>query len=228
MDNKISQLQTQLKSHGHDPGIIDGIWGPRTRAAMQAYEVERGLPLTQTPTDQLMVQLLGEADHSAPILWLQEATRLMGVRERSGAASNPVILDWARDLDISYSGDDVAWCGLFVAHCLRTALPDEPLPSNPLGARNYERFGVSCEPQVGAVATFWRNSRTSGLGHVGFMVGTRSDAHLIRGGNQSDQVRDAWVPKSRFVGARWPSTGGTPRGEQLPTGGAGTESARES
>lgn len=53
---------------------------------------------------------------------------------------------------------------------------------------------------------FWRKSKSSGLGHVGFYNGEDGDAYQILGGNQSDQVSLAWVSKSRFLDARWPSS----------------------
>jgi hypothetical protein len=59
------------------------------------------------------------------------------------------------------------------------------------------------------------------------MVGERTDAFLIRGGNQSNKVCDAWVSKSRFVGARWPETGGKPLYRRLPEGDAGPLSTNE-
>ena len=43
--------------------------------------------------------------------------------------------------------------------------------------------------------------RASGLGHVGILVGERSDACRFRGGNTHDDVSDARISKARFVGA---------------------------
>jgi len=53
---------------------------------------------------------------------------------------------------------------------------------------------------------FWRKSRASGLGHVGFYAGEDASAYRILGGNQSDSVSVAWVTKDRLVSARWPAT----------------------
>lgn len=84
------------------------------------------------------------------------------------------------------------------------------LPTNPLGARRWERFGDPTEPRTGAVMVFWRVSRESGLGHVGFYVGEDKEHYLILGGNQGDSVCEAPYPKSRFLTARWPRTAASP------------------
>jgi hypothetical protein len=78
--------------------------------------------------------------------WLQEAFHLIGTRERPGAGSNEAILGWAHDLDLTSYDDDIPWCGLFVAHCIGSQLPEESMPNNPLGARNWARFGQQATP----------------------------------------------------------------------------------
>jgi spore coat assembly protein SafA len=42
----VVNLQARLKSLGFDPGPIDGIFGPRTEAAVKSYQQSRGLPPT--------------------------------------------------------------------------------------------------------------------------------------------------------------------------------------
>lgn len=39
-------VQEQLAVQGYYPGAIDGIAGPKTRAAVRAYEADHGLPVT--------------------------------------------------------------------------------------------------------------------------------------------------------------------------------------
>jgi hypothetical protein len=51
---------------------------------------------------------------------------------------------------------------------------------------------------------FWRASRESGLGHVGFYVGESADACYILGGNQRDSVCHIWMPRQGLLEARWP------------------------
>ena len=42
--NVIADIQSALHGAGHDPGPIDGIYGPRTRSAVKTYQKEKGLP----------------------------------------------------------------------------------------------------------------------------------------------------------------------------------------
>src|SRR5688572_24089456 len=42
----IENVQKALKEKGHDPGTIDGVMGPRTTAALRAYQKEQGLKVT--------------------------------------------------------------------------------------------------------------------------------------------------------------------------------------
>jgi uncharacterized protein (TIGR02594 family) len=140
------------------------------------------------------------------LVWYKEALRQLGTREKPGPASNPRILQWAKSRGVPYSGDDIPWCGLFVAHCIGSTLTAEPLPINPLGARNWARFGKRCSPTLGAVLVFWRGSRNGALGHVGFYHGEDDVAFRVLGGNQSDSVSVARVRKDRLLAVRQPAT----------------------
>src|SRR5262245_8943087 len=42
---EIMDLQWNLAVHGYDPGPADGVAGPRTRAAIEQYEMDAGLPM---------------------------------------------------------------------------------------------------------------------------------------------------------------------------------------
>ncbi|MCZ6906581.1 MAG: peptidoglycan-binding domain-containing protein, partial [Deltaproteobacteria bacterium] len=43
---QIQQAQERLKARGFDPGPIDGILGPQTRAALNEYQATQRLPTT--------------------------------------------------------------------------------------------------------------------------------------------------------------------------------------
>ncbi|MBL8905432.1 MAG: TIGR02594 family protein [Rhizobiales bacterium] len=214
------EIQIALKSKGFDPGPIDGVRGRRTIAAIMAFQAKNNLevdgivgPLTAAklfaggpaPTDTVVPS-------TQP--WMTEALRLIGVKEDTSSGSNPVIIGWGKKLSIAYGNDEIPWCGLFVAHCVGSQLPDEALPNNPLGARNWSKLGIECEPQLGAVLVFWRESKASGKGHVGFYVAEDSTAYHVLGGNQSNAVNVKRVGKDRFLNARWPSSAPAPTGQR--------------
>jgi len=210
----IREVQRALKAQGFDPGKIDGVWGRRSIEALKAFQTARGLTVDGVlgPESLTALGANGAAEPEpveaadTPLVWYQEALRQFGTKEVPGPASNHKILQWAKDRGIPYKSDDIPWCGLFVAHCVGFTLPAEPLPNNPLGARNWAKFGKRCKPQPGAVLVFWRGKRNGGLGHVGFYKGEDDQAYHVLGGNQSDSVSIARVGKDRLLAARQPAT----------------------
>lgn len=218
-DARVKGIQEALISKGYILGEVDGVWGRRTIAAVKLFQQKMGLDVDGVVGPMTIDALFGShitiagtplgstRNSFVPVLpWMAEAKSLLDVKEVSGGGSNHVILDWARDLEIAYTDDDIPWCGLFVGHCIGASMPEEVLPKNPLGARQWERFGIRIEPRYGAVMTFWRESKTGGKGHVGFYAGEDNDAYYLLGGNQSNKVSYAWIGKNRFLEARWPST----------------------
>lgn len=208
-DDKVREIQLALVRRGFVTGEVDGIWGRRTIQAVRAFQQAAGLSPDGIVGPLTHAALFGIKPDTtmAPLLpWMAEAENLSGTEEILGSGNNPVILDWAKDLDIRYPGDDVPWCGLFVAHCIGATMPREVLPTNPLGARAWAVFGDATEPRVGALLVFWRESPSSGKGHVGFYTGENRNAYRILGGNQSNKVGLALMGKDRLLKARWPRT----------------------
>ncbi|WP_109809086.1 TIGR02594 family protein [Sphingosinithalassobacter portus] len=210
--DEVVKIQHTLARKGFDPGPVDGVWGRRTEAAVRAFQAASGLIADGIVGPRTRKVLFGDDSQPAPVddpgfPWFQEARHLLGVREDTSARSNPQILDWASDIGIPYRSDDIAWCGLFVAHCVAATMAHEPLPTNPLGARNWLKFGAPCQPQVGAVLVFWRGSASGWKGHVGFYAAqTPGGDFYVLGGNQSDKVSIAKIARNRLLGARWPAT----------------------
>lgn len=200
------EVQRALIALGYDlgPAGADGIMGRRSIAAVAEFQKNKGLdiqyPGTIGPKTLKALGIGGEtAAASMDPIWITEARRLLGLHEKHDAKR----LDAALGLDTS----EIPWCGAFVGMVIAAVLPKEPLPANPLGARNWLKAGTSLPgPQVGAIAVFWRGSRSGWSGHVGFVVG-HDKTHLhILGGNQSDSVSISRISKDRLLGYRWPLT----------------------
>jgi peptidoglycan hydrolase-like protein with peptidoglycan-binding domain len=59
-------IQKGLKSAGLDPGPIDGLMGPRTRAAIEAYQAAQGLTVDGRASDGLWRHLQGDSETGPP------------------------------------------------------------------------------------------------------------------------------------------------------------------
>ena len=213
MNTDVKAIQQALRDAGFDPGSIDGIIGRNTIAAIKKFQASKNLQVDGIVGKQTRKALgldkepsIKNEDIPTFIPWLSEARRLIGLKEVVGHTSNPTILQMAQDLDIDYKDDDIAWCGLFVAHCIASQLPDESLPNNPLGARNWAKFGKEISPSLGAIMVFWRGKKDGWQGHVGFYYGEDNKNYYILGGNQGNSVSIAKIDKTRLLAARWPST----------------------
>jgi uncharacterized protein (TIGR02594 family) len=203
----VKQLQKELKKLGFYTGPIDGNRSKETSKAISNWQASRGFHRTGVLSNDEIV-LLGLTEEP-DIPWLNLAVELKGVREVPGTRSNSTIMGWANWLknrlsNFYYKNDDIPWCGLFMGYIISYTLPSEKLPSNPLFARNWLKFGTYLpEPKPGAIMVF---SRGKANGHVGLYSGETSSSYLILGGNQSNQVSIAPYLKSRLLGIRWPKT----------------------
>jgi len=134
---------------------------------------------------------------------VREALRELGVAERAGAANNPVVMGWAKEVgaDVAreYWADSVPWCGLFMAVIAKRA--GKPVPAGPLWAMSWKKFGMQAAvPSLGDILVFRRESG----GHVGLYVGEDDQAFHVLGGNQSDRVGFTRIARARMVAARRP------------------------
>jgi uncharacterized protein (TIGR02594 family) len=198
-------IQRRLTDLGYAAGPFDGIPGRMTIAALTAFQADRKLPIKWPGTYGAITEaaLFDGARSTNPAVtapvWIDEARRYLGLHERQDASK----LDKALGL----RAREIPWCGAFVGMVMAATLPKEPLPANPLGARNWVKFGQALPgPQIGAVAVFWRGARDGWQGHVGLVVG-HDKTHLhVLGGNQSDAVTVSRIAKDRLLGYRWPIT----------------------
>ena len=130
---------------------------------------------------------------------IAEAMRYFGINEIKGKANNQTIMSWAKDVGVekTYTSDEVAWCGLFVAKVVQKA-GFEPV-KDPLWALNWNNFGTKQKvAMLGDVLVFKRE----GGGHVAFYVAEDNTHYHVLGGNQSDSVNIIRIDKKRCVGVR--------------------------
>ena len=144
--------------------------------------------------------------------WMIEAERHIGLREIKGSKHNSTIVGWLKNLKAWWFDDETAWCGTFIAHCLKST--GHIVPKAWYRALAWLDWGQRIDnPVVGCIVVFSRK----GGGHVGFVVGKNRNGNLmVLGGNQSDAVAISAFDKNRVVGYRWPSDAMIPISVDLP------------
>ena len=152
-----------------------------------------------------------EDEVPAGIGWLGEAVQLLegveDINERSELRMIRSVAWLDRRVPV-----DVPWCGLFVGHCLKTALPNASQPLLRMRARPWQRFGRAVEPQVGAILIFWQVAKRSPFGHCGFYWAEDDECYHVLGGNQRTRIEIQRWPKERLIGCRWPARAIAPPG----------------
>jgi uncharacterized protein (TIGR02594 family) len=146
------------------------------------------------------------ADGAKPPTWLAKAQSYLGFHERPG---NRGIEEFIALAKCGAGGDP--WCAIFVNACLEAA---GVRGTRSAMARSFERDGNFVKlagPALGAIATMWQDSPSSGSGHVFFYLGENENGVLALGGNQSDQVCRQYEPRARITGYWWPKTAALPK-----------------
>lgn len=112
------------------------------------------------------------------------------------------------------------WCAIAVnAWCERNGIPGTLSPSSQ-SFRSDENFIALAGPALGAITVFWRNSKRSGLGHVGLYDGETATVVSVVSGNAGDMVARKTFAKSSakfgLVGYYWPTRVPLPKIGALP------------
>ena len=122
-----------------------------------------------------------------------------------GPASNPLILQWARDIGAPafFNNDDIAWCAVYANRlALACQFPLSGRDYDLVRAKSFATWGQPlAAPALGAWAVF---SRPEGF-HVGLYLGERADAYRIFGGNTGNAVGATWIATARLLTMRWPA-----------------------
>lgn len=132
---------------------------------------------------------------------MTEMLFLYGTKEYQGEKHNPVILEWADEIEeylgIPYEADEIPWCGLIMGVCAKRA-GFEP-PHLCVRAKEWAYWGnMSQKPKLGDVLVFTR----SGGNHVGLYVGEDKECFHVLGGNQSNEVNIMRIARNRLEATR--------------------------
>lgn len=126
-----------------------------------------------------------------------------GITETLGEFHNQIILDYFKEIGQKWvTTDETAWCSAFVNWVALKACKER---SGKLTARSWLKIGITTnQPTLGDVVVFWRESKQSWKGHVGFFIGYSKDKKHIYclGGNQNNQVNIKSYPTYRLLGFR--------------------------
>lgn len=143
---------------------------------------------------------------------IQTAVNELGQKEISGPDENPSIVRYAKEGGSFewINEDDTPWCSIFVNWCAKkSGLKGSGLAN----ARSWLIIGQGVDnPQPGDVVVFWRESKDSWKGHVGFFFGFSKDGRRVfcLGGNQGNQVSISSFDVDQVLGYRRLSTQAIP------------------
>lgn len=102
------------------------------------------------------------------------------------------------------------WCAIFANAALEAVGVPGTRSAAAQSFTTSDKVSRIDTPRIGAIAVFWRNSKSSGLGHVGFYVGEDSSRVQVLGGNENDQVMIEAMPKNGstmgLIGYWWPAS----------------------
>jgi len=135
-------------------------------------------------------------------LWLEIASKEIGVKEIKGKEHNPRIIEYHSQTTLKATEDEVPYCSSFVNWCFyKSGIKG----TRSAAARSWLNWGRELKtPRVGCVVILWRGSPDSASGHAAFWVSEDDKTVSLLGANQNDSVCIAKYDKKRVLGYRWP------------------------
>lgn len=124
-----------------------------------------------------------------------------GVKGIPGSTHSSDILTYFRAPGFKWVKDDeTAWCAAFINWAFWKAGLSVP---GTLAARSFLKIGKrTLSPKLGDLVVFWRGTKNSVYGHVGFYIRETKEGVYVLGGNQSNAVNIALFPKSQVLDYR--------------------------
>lgn len=120
----VRNVQQALKDKGYDPGPVDGIMGPNTRAAIKQFQSDNNLPATGEPDDQTLARLGVEKE---PAERLGEAGKEVGrgAKEMGREVKKGRVGEGAKEL-----GKSVGRGAKKAGEAVKDAVTPEPKPGS--------------------------------------------------------------------------------------------------
>ncbi|MTB53046.1 TIGR02594 family protein [Lewinella sp. W8] len=138
---------------------------------------------------------------------LYNALSYIGNTEEVGPKSNEVILNAIHTLFPGWRDDStIAWCSCFTHLIAINVCGENPLQTGhkaPGTARSWLTVGDPVEtPLPGDIVVYWRGSKNSWQGHVGFYCNRIGDKIFTLGGNQANSITVSAYSANRLLGFR--------------------------
>lgn len=89
-DPTVHAIQTKLQTLGYDITVIDGLYGPETRSAIEAFQKDKDLPVTGEATESLrrrLAHLVFRRSDTGERLWRQSRLYLKALGYSPGSGS---------------------------------------------------------------------------------------------------------------------------------------------
>lgn len=223
----------QVREHGipgwTKPLAVDGHFGPKTGAALDAWAKSVGAPAVTAERGAEVIEVspsfakvLDEAQTAAVVAfappqavpeddapWMAVARGELGQKEIKGAEDNPRIREYHGATTMGEKSDEVAWCSSFVNWVMAKA---KLKGTRSAAAASWVDWGAASEPRRGAVVVIYNakaaNSALSRSGnHVGFLIEDVGWGWKLLGGNQGDMVKESCFSKKSWTlkAVRWPT-----------------------
>jgi hypothetical protein len=199
-------LQQNLNQLGVARLTEDGIFGPATFAAVEAFQSAHSLPVDgvvdQATFDKINGAIVSQlGDHSPWLVWMRNH---IGEVEQTGAPTTE--FDNEVFSHTNYGNlDGVMEAGCAATACAALEESGWPSPHN-AAAESFRNYGDPCELKPGCVVGFnWEGKKGEHADHVTFCDHIVSDDLVAcLGGNQGHQVRVSIFSRKFIDFTRWP------------------------
>lgn len=111
-------LQQRLVALNYRPGVLDGVYGPTTEAAVRAFQRDHALVVDGVVGPKTFAALEGAAPAPDPVpserglKALAEAKKHLGLKEDPRNSNLQMFGEW-------FGANGYAWCNMFVSYCFQ-------------------------------------------------------------------------------------------------------------